>query len=318
MADERETKAPVAAEVRDALTAWRAWLAHEKRASVHTLDAYARDVDAFLAFIAEHTGGAVEMAGLGELGVADFRAWLASRAQAGLTRSSTARAVSSVRGFFRWLARMGYVENAAVHHMKAPSRPRQVPKALTEVEAGDVLRAVQEVAGTPWIAKRDLAVLLLLYGCGLRIGEALALTRAEAPAPGQEALTVTGKGDKQRQVPLLPIVGEAVQTYVAECPYVLPQDAVLFRGARGGPLGARRVQERMQQIRGWLGLSASATPHVLRHSFATHLLQQGGDLRAIQDLLGHGSLSTTQQYTAIDSAGLKRVYDRAHPRAGGG
>ncbi|SDG22978.1 integrase/recombinase XerC [Limimonas halophila] len=318
MTVEPGTRAPVSWEVRDALVAWRAWLAHEKRASANTLDAYARDVDAFLSFAARHTGGAVDFAALGALTVADFRAWLASRSTAGLTRSSTARAVSSVRGFFRWLARMGYVENAAVHHMKAPRRPRQVPKALSEVEAGDVLRAVQEVAGTPWIAKRDLAVLLLLYGCGLRIGEALALTCAEAPAPGQEALTVTGKGNKQRQVPLLPIVGEAVQTYLAECPYVLPQDAVLFRGARGGPLGARRVQERMQQIRGWLGLSASATPHVLRHSFATHLLQQGGDLRAIQDLLGHGSLSTTQQYTAVDSAGLKRVYDRAHPRAGGG
>ena len=307
--------APVGADMAGAVRGWRTWLAAERRASAHTLDAYVRDVDAFLHFAAEHTGGPVDLAALEALTLADFRAWLASRQAAGLRASSTARAVSSLRGFMRWLAREGRADNAAVHRLRAPKRPRQLPKALTEVEAGDVLRAVKEVAQTPWVAKRDFAVLLLLYGCGLRVGEALALTRGEAPASEQEALRVRGKRDKQRQVPLLPIVGEAVQSYIAACPYPLPEHDALFRGKRGGALGARRVQERMQQIRGWLGLSASATPHVLRHSFATHLLQEGGDLRAIQDLLGHESLSTTQRYTGVDASGLRRVYDRAHPRA---
>lgn len=307
--------APVAADLRNALADWQAWLAHEKRASSHTRDAYARDIDAFLRFLVDHQGDAPSLATLEDLQVADLRAWLAARASAGLQRSSTARALSSLRGFFAWLARDGRVENAAVKAVKIPRAGRHVPKALSEVEAGEVLRAVEELAPAPWIAKRDMAVLLLLYGCGLRIGEALALTRGEAPESTQDTLIVTGKGRKQRHVPLLPIVAEAVADYIAACPFVLEAGAPLFRGARGGALSPRRMQERLQQIRGLLGLPAEATPHALRHSFATHLLAAGGDLRTIQELLGHASLSTTQRYTAVDTAGLTRAYEQAHPRA---
>ncbi len=300
-----------------AVADWQAWLAYERHASEHTRDAYTRDLAAFLAFLAEHLGDAPGLSDLQTLQVADFRAWLARRASQGLQRSSTARAMSTLRGFFVWLARDGRVTNPAIKAVKTPRLPRQVPKALSESEMGEVVRAVDELANEPWIARRDLAVLLLLYGCGLRIGEALALTRREAPTEEQEVLVVTGKGRKQRRVPLLPVVGQAVQAYIAACPYPLPEDRPLFRGARGGPLSARRMQERLQQIRGFLGLSEATTPHALRHSFATHLLAAGGDLRAIQELLGHASLSTTQRYTAVDTAGLTRVYEKAHPRAKG-
>jgi integrase/recombinase XerC len=301
-----------------AIGAWQAWLAHEKQASAHTRDAYARDLQAFLAFLTDHLGGRPALADLEALQVADFRAWLAARAARGLRCTSTARALSTVRNFFAWAARAGYAQNAAVKAVRAPRLPRQVPKALSQDDVDAVLRSVGELAPEPWIAKRDLAALLLLYGCGLRVGEALALTVQEAPGPEDEVLLVTGKGRKQRRVPLLPIVGEAVQAYLAACPHALRPDDPLFLGARGGPLSARRLQERLQQIRRFVGLSESTTPHALRHSFATQLLAAGGDLRAIQELLGHASLSTTQRYTAVEAAGLTRVYDRAHPRATGG
>lgn len=300
-----------------AVHAWQAWLANEKQASEHTRDAYARDLAAFLAFVSDHLGGAPTLADLEALTVADFRAWLAARQQQGLRRTSTARALSTVRGFFAWAARSGRAQNAAVKAVRSPRLPRHIPKALSADDAQAVLRAVRELASEPWIAKRDLAVMLLLYGCGLRIGEALSLTARQMPSPQDEVLLVTGKGRKQRRVPLLPIVGEACQAYGAACPHPLRADGPLFLGVRGGALTARRLQERLQQIRGFLGLSEATTPHALRHTFATQLLSAGGDLRTIQELLGHASLSTTQRYTAVDSAGLLRVYDEAHPRARG-
>jgi integrase/recombinase XerC len=307
--------APVGDDLRAAVDAWRAWLTFEKQASRHTRDAYIRDLDAFIAFLNGHLGGPVGLDDLRALDVADFRAWLADRQTRGLQRSSTARAVSTLRQVFAWLARNGYVENAAIKGVRAPKPPRHVPKALSAEDANAVIRAIDEIASARWIARRDMAVLLLLYGCGLRIGEALGLTRGDAPTEADEVLIVTGKGNKQRRVPLLPIVGRAVQAYVAACPYPLASDGPLFLGARGGALSARRLQERLQQIRGYLGLSDSATPHALRHTFATELLGKGGDLRAVQELLGHASLSTTQRYTAVDDARLKRIYDDAHPRA---
>lgn len=307
--------APVRDDLQQAVARWQAWLASERRASAHTCAAYARDLDAFLGFLADHLGGPPGLGELQALAVADIRAWLAARAGRGLQRSSTARAMSTVRNFFAWLARHGYGENPAVKVVRMPRPARHVPKALAEHEALEVLRTVAELAPAPWIARRDTAVLLLMYGCGLRIGEALGLTRGQAPGPGDEILVVTGKGGKQRRVPLLAIVGEAVQAYIAACPHPLPARAPLFRGVRGGPLSPRRMQERLQQIRALLGLSDSATPHALRHAFATHLLAAGGDLRTIQELLGHASLSTTQRYTAVDTAGLRRVYDQSHPRA---
>ncbi len=298
-----------------AIDDWTAWLADERRASPHTRAAYARDLAGFLRFLSGHLGDPPSLAALAALKPADFRAWLAERAGRGLQHSSNARALSVVRNLFTWLQRRGLAENPALAAVSSPKLPRSVPKALAPEEAAEAVATVGELARDDWCGKRDTAVLLLLYGCGLRIGEALALNRREAPAPGDQGLTVTGKGNKQRVVPLLPVVIEAVQDYLAACPYGLPDDGPLFVGQRGRRLGPRQMQQRMAELRLLLGLPDSATPHALRHSFATHLLAGGGDLRAIQELLGHASLSTTQRYTAVDITGLMRVYDRAHPRA---
>lgn len=306
---------PAGADLAAAVADWQDWLAYEKRASPHTRAAYRRDVGAFLAFLAEHLGGPPGLGDLERLTPADFRAWLAARAGRGLARTSTARAMSSLRGFLDWLTKDGRAHNPALAVVRTPRVPRALPRALAVEEAAEALAAIDDLASEPWVARRDLAVFLLLYGCGLRVGEAVALTRREAPRPDQQALVVTGKGGKQRQVPLLPVVPEAVAAYVAACPHALSTDGPLFVGVRGGALSARRVQERMQQVREWLQLPEGVTPHALRHSFATQLLSAGGDLRAIQELLGHASLSTTQRYTAVDAAALERVYASAHPRA---
>ena len=299
---------------------WRRWLTHERRASAHTLAAYGRDLAAFLTFLAGHLGKPACLADLATLTRADFRAWLAARSASELQASSTARALSVVRNFFRFLARHGHAGNAVLSTVRTPRLPRAVPKALTAAEAAEAVDALGDAGGAPWIAKRDPAILALLYGCGLRLGEALALNRRDAPrAHGDEvaSLVVMGKGRKQRAVPVLPAVAAAIADYLAACPFEGDGDAPLFRGARGARLNPRLVQLRLQQLRTRLGLPDSATPHALRHSFATHLLAGGGDLRAIQELLGHASLSTTQRYTEVDSAALLAVYDRAHPRARG-
>lgn len=309
------TQTPLDDRVHEALLAWRSWLADQKRAAPNTCNAYTRDVWDFLAFLAPHLGGPIDLEALSNLKPADFRAWLSARAARGVGRSSNARALSVLRSLFRWLKQQGLVDNAALASVASPKLPRAVPRALSAEEAEDCLDAVTDLAGRGWSSKRDLAVLLLLYGAGLRIGEALSLRRRDAPRPGQEALVITGKGGKQRLVPLLPLVIEAIDDYVAACPYRLPDEGPLFLGARGGALGARRVQALMADLRAWLGLPPGATPHALRHSFATHLLAGGGDLRTIQELLGHASLSTTQRYTAVDAASLLSVYRRSHPRA---
>lgn len=306
---------PAAADLQAAIDEWRVWLRNERRASPHTLAAYERDLFQFLDFLAGHLGGSPSLADLRTLRPADFRAWLAACHGRGLARTSVARGLSVVRGFFRWLAREGHVDNPALASLRTPRVPRSVPKAITAEAAIDAVDTVAELANQDWLGKRDTAILTLLYGCGLRVGEALALTRRQAPVAGQEMLRITGKGRKQRLVPLLPAVIEAITDYLAHCPYVLAPDAPMFRGARGRPLNARRVQERMAELRGLLGLPETATPHALRHSFATHLLAGSGDLRAIQELLGHASLSTTQRYTDVDVAGLLSVYEKAHPRA---
>ena len=292
---------------------WLKRLRHEKRYSQHTLEAYARDAEAFVSFLAGHIGGEPDFAALKALRPADFRAWLASRAMAKFERASTARALSAVRSLFHHLDRAGLVHNAALGAVKAPKLPRSVPKPLTERETFDLLDHAELDASEPWIAKRNMAVLTLLYGCGLRIAEALSLVRDEAPAG--DTMTITGKGRKQRMVPVLPAVREAVAAYIASCPHALASEAPLFVGVRGGPLHPRIVQGLIQKLRPLLGLPETATPHALRHSFATHLLAGGGDLRTIQELLGHASLSTTQRYTAVDAKKLLDVYDQAHPRA---
>ncbi|WP_366556202.1 tyrosine recombinase XerC [Aquibaculum sediminis] len=297
------------------IAAWLAWLDSERRLSPHTLDAYIRDLSGFLAFVAEHQGDLPTGKLLRDLKLGDFRAWLAKRAAKGLSASSTARALSAIRTFFAWAARHHHFENAAIALVRTPKKPAALPRALSPEDARMAVESVGELDHRPWIAKRDGAVLLLLYGCGLRIGEALSLSVADAPAAGQEVLVVTGKGRRQRQVPLLPLVIEAIDDYRAACPFELRGQEALFRAVRGGPLRARAIQSRVQHLRGLLGLPEGATPHALRHSFATHLLSGGGDLRAVQDLLGHASLSTTQRYTAVDMSRLSAVYVQAHPRA---
>lgn len=294
------------------IAAWHEWLEVEKRASPHTLNAYGRDLGDFLGFMAQHLGGPPNLADLESLRPADFRAWLARRAKQGLAKSSTARALSTVRGFFRFLERRGIAANAAIGLVRGPKIGKSVPKALTESEAFDVLDRIDELAEEPWVAARDTAVMGLLYGCGLRVSEALSLNRREAPLA--DTLTITGKGNKARMVPVLRQVRDAVDAYLDACPVKLAPDDPLFIGVKGKRLGARRVQEVTQTLRAYLDLPKSATPHALRHSFATHLLANGGDLRAIQELLGHASLSTTQRYTDVDTARLLDIHRAAHPR----
>lgn len=280
---------------------------------MHTLDGYDRDLRVFFAFLARHRGGPPSLADLAELGLGDFRAYLAERAGEGLAASSRSRGLAAVRGFFRFLERRGLAANPAIRLVRTPKVARSLPRPL---EVGDALAAVDaagRLSDEPWLAKRDQALLLLLYGCGLRIGEALALNRRDAPAG--DVLVVTGKGRKQRLVPVLPVVREAIAAYLTACPHALPADAPLFLGARGGRLDPAVAQRQVRRLRSALGLPETATPHALRHSFATHLLADGGDLRTIQELLGHASLSTTQRYTAVDVSRLAAVHRRAHPRA---
>jgi integrase/recombinase XerC len=298
-----------------AIADWRAWLADERRASPHTLAAYEADLSGFLNFMSGHLGGDPALVDLAALKAADFRAWLARRTRDGLAKSSTARAMSTVRGFFRRLEKRDLIANPAVRAVRAPKLPQSMPKPLTEQGAREVMETVGAMAKEPWIAKRDAAVLLLLYGCGLRIGEALGLTRGRVKDMAGGAMTVRGKGNKDRLVPVLPVVAEAVRDYLASCPYAGGDGDPLFLGARGKALDPAIVQKEMRAVRRALNLPETATPHALRHSFATHLLGGGGDLRTIQELLGHASLSTTQRYTAVDAAKLLDVYRAAHPRA---
>jgi len=299
-------------DLRGAIAVWAEWLTGERRASAHTVAAYGRDLAFFLDFLTEHLGEAPALATFAALSAADFRGWMAHRAGDGMERSSIARGLSVVRVFIRFLERRGLASSPALAVLRAPKLPHSVPKPLTAPDAVAAVAAVEEVEKSAWQGKRDVAILTLLYGCGLRISEALGLSRREAPQG--EMLAITGKGRKDRIVPVLPAVREAILAYLAACPYRLPADGPLFVGARGGPLSPRLVQRQMQTLRGLLGLPDTATPHALRHSFATHLLGGGGDLRAIQELLGHASLSTTQRYTSVDSERLLAVYDAAHPR----
>ena len=294
------------------------WLDHlgaERRMSPKTIEAYRRDVLQFLAFLAEHLGGAPSLKALAALVPADVRAFMAARRGAGIGSRSLMRTLAGTRAFARFLERHGKGKVGALAAVRAPKIGKTLPRPLTIAGA----RAVTDPdlpAGDghePWVHARDAAVLALLYGCGLRISEALGLKRTDFGA--RDAITVTGKGSKQRMVPVLPQVARLVATYLALCPYDTSEDGPLFLGAKGGPLSARVVQLAMARLRGALGLAETATPHALRHSFATHLLARGGDLRAIQELLGHASLATTQIYTEVDAERLIEAYRSAHPRA---
>jgi integrase/recombinase XerC len=304
---------PLDAALRAALGDWETWLAHERRLSPHTVAAYGRDLSDFLEFLTMHLGGPLSMAALDGLATADFRAWLSARAERGLARSSTARALSTLRGLFRWMEKRDLLHNTALASLRTPKVPQAVPKALSESEALSAITAAGTQAKQPWVAKRDAAILTLLYGTGLRIGEALSLNREDRPEGS--AMRIIGKGGKERLVPLLPVVVDAIGEYLQSCPHDLGPKDPLFVGVRGKRLQPGQVQALLRALRRALGLPETATPHALRHSFATHLLAGGGDLRTIQELLGHASLTTTQRYTAVDTAHLAEVYRNAHPRA---
>lgn len=307
-----------ASDVAEAVEGWLARLSHERRLSPKTREAYARDLAQVMRILADHLGGRPGLKQLAALAPSDVRAVLAARRADGAAARSLVRLLAAARSFARHLEREGLGRVGPLAAVRAPKVAKGLPKPVT-VEAALALSDPETRAGEarePWILARDAAVLALLYGAGLRISEALGLRANQVPKTGAEGrITVLGKGNKTRMVPLIAPVSRAIAAYVCVCPYVLAPDAPLFRGARGGPLSPRIVQLAVERMRGALGLPDSATPHALRHSFATHLLAQGGELRAIQELLGHASLSTTQIYTALDDSALMRAYRAAHPRA---
>ena len=294
--------------------AWLETLANERRLSDKTVEAYERDLRQFLVFLTRHLAGPPDVTELAGLRPADLRAFLADRRRNGAGARSLGRGLAGIRSFLRHLERKGLANAAGARALRAPRQPKSLPKPLTSADALSVVDRQGQLAEEPWIAARNAAVLTLLYGCGLRISEALGLRPPDVTAQSR-SLRVTGKGGKMRLVPLLPAAREAVECYKRLCPWHLAADAELFRGARGGPLQPAIIQREMQKMRSALGLPDTATPHALRHSFATHLLAGGGDLRTIQELLGHASLSTTQIYTGVDTGRLLEIYERTHPRA---
>jgi integrase/recombinase XerC len=306
---------PLGGDLEQAVAGWLAHLHHERAAADKTVEAYARDVRQFLDFLASHLGHTPCLADLDRIEAKTVRSFLAARRRSGAVSRSLARTLSALRQLFRWLVAQELADNRAVLQIASPKVPHSVPKPLTVEKAADVVDA-GPAADLDWTLARDTAVLLLLYGAGLRIAEALGIRAKEAPTDTREVLRIKGKGGKERVVPVLPLVRTAVERYVALCPYPLAPDEALFRGAKGGPLSPRIIQLAMERLRSALGLPATATPHALRHSFATHLLSAGADLRQIQELLGHASLSTTQAYTEVDRERLLAVYDAAHPRSG--
>jgi integrase/recombinase XerC len=294
------------------------WLAHEQAlngAADNTIKAYQADLLGFLAFMGQHHGGQEGLGPISRITISDMRAWMAHERGRGVGARSLARALSAVKSFYRWLSDREGFEPTAVLSTRSPKFHRKLPRPVAEDAARDLIDQVSVGHQTPWIATRDVAIVTLLYGCGLRISEGLGLTGADHPLP--DVLRIRGKGGKERIVPVIAAARNAVGAYVAACPYDITPEGALFLGARGGPLSPRMVQKSVEQARTGLGLPATTTPHAMRHSFATHLLSAGGDLRAIQELLGHASLSTTQAYTAVDTAHLMEVYARSHPKSDG-
>jgi len=301
---------------REALAAWLVYLAQERRASPRTVRAYQDCVSPYLGFLDQHAGGALSLAELGGVAAGDLRAYLAFRrgGEHPLGPRSVSQALSAVRAFHHWLDRRLNIPNAAIGLVRGPRLPAGVPRPVSEDQAhGLIQEAAGDIDRADWEVARDEALLTLLWGCGLRISEALSLTQADLPLGG--SLRITGKGGKTRLAPVLPVVAEAIEAYLAALPTALGPREPLFRAVRGGAYSPRHAQALMQKLRGRLGLPDSATPHALRHSFATHLLGAGADLRAIQELLGHASLSTTQRYADVDAASLLSAYAKAHPHA---
>ena len=298
---------------RDALQHWLNSQKALNGAAENTLTAYSGDVSEFLSFMTLHFGAPQGLGALKSISTADMRAWMAKTRNGGTGARSLARKLSAVKSFYRWLAEREGFEASAVLMARAPKFQKKLPRPIAVEAAKAVLDTVELQSQSDWVAARDVAVVTLLYGCGLRISEALGLKGKEAPIG--DVLRITGKGGKERIVPVLSAARDAVDRYLKLCPHPKEADSPLFRGVRGGALNPRLIQGVMAKTRAQLGLPATATPHALRHSFATHLLEAGGDLRAIQELLGHASLSTTQAYTAVDTAHLMDIYNRAHPKA---
>lgn len=291
---------------------WLAALAHERRASPHTLRAYGDDCERFISFLHDHLGCAVNERALAKLSPADIRAFITLRRKEGLGGRGVQRALAGIRSFFNYLSRENILENPAPRAIRSARAPRNLPRPLSEADAKRTLEEAGE-NDVEWLAARDVALLTLLYGVGLRISEALNLKRGDAPLG--DTLLILGKGRKERIVPVLPAVRQAVDAYIGVCPFTGAPGSPLFLSRRGKPMGPREAQALMQNLRSRLGLSERATPHALRHSFATHLLANGSDLRSLQELLGHASLSTTQNYTKLETEKLMEAYTKAHPRA---
>ena len=298
---------------RDAVGGWLLGIKALDGAADNTVTAYQADVFGFISFLTQHHGTGLGLGPLAKITQSDLRSWMAHERGRGVSARSLARALSAVKTFYRWLSEREGFEPTTVLAARAPKYQRKLPRPLAEDAARAVLETVSLHHPTEWVALRDTAVITILYGCGLRISEALSLRGADAPLP--DTLRITGKGGKERLVPVIPAAHLAVAAYLRACPLPVNPDGPLFIGMRGGPLNPRLIAKAMENARLQLGLPATATPHAMRHSFATQLLSAGGDLRAIQELLGHASLSTTQTYTAVDTARLMEVYEKAHPRA---
>lgn len=304
---------PLADDLLRATSGWLTFLEHERGCSPATLASYERDLRQFIGFLKRDLEHPPCLGDLARIDIKTVRRFLAARRRDGAASRSLSRTISALRTFYRWLENNGLVANRALAQVAMPRIPHTLPKPLTVEKAAALVEG--ESIGDDWINARDIAVLLLLYGAGLRISEALGLTRRDAPLPGRDVIRIVGKGGKERLVPILPVTQRAVAHYIALCPYPLEPDGALFLGAKGGTLSPRLIQLAIARMRDALTLPETATPHALRHSFATHLLAAGADLRQIQELLGHASLSTTQVYTEVDRERILAVYDRAHPRS---
>lgn len=293
---------------------WQTYLQTEKNVSRHTLRAYAGDITHFLKFLNGHLGKPTAITDLSDAGIRDFRAWMSKKAMDGTSNASRARSLSGLKNFLSWLDKQGVMHNASIEGIRSPKLPHKVPRPLHEENAIKVLEAAGLMAKEDWLGQRDCALFTLLYGCGLRIDEALSLNLSDMPRDGY--LRVVGKGRKERQVPVIEIVERTLKNYLETCPFPAENDRPIFIGVKGERLNQGVAQKAMRNLRTNLGLPENATPHALRHSFATHLLQNGANLREIQELLGHASLSTTQRYTEINADELIKIYKNAHPRAG--
>ena len=302
-----------AADLAQQLTRWQDYLQHEKKVSKHTLRAYCGDISHFVEFMHGHLGKEPSLDDLSEIGIRDFRSWMSRKAMDGTSNASRARSLSGIKSFLNWLDKHGIMHNAAVNTVRSPKLPHKIPRPVHEKQAMNILNSTDLFTKEDWVGQRDRALFTMLYGCGLRIDEALSLNIKDKPRDG--FLRVIGKGNKERQVPVLEIVQQTLDAYLEQCPFPNEPARPLFVGARGKRLNQGVAQKAMRDVRSALGLPENVTPHALRHSFATHLLQNGVNLREIQELLGHSSLSTTQRYTEVNAEELLRVYKAAHPRS---